>query len=266
MNIITKAKMYELLEEKLNIQLSEVNSLIRLVDDIYNLENNLIVPLDEQETFIFRKHYGVLDNGSLISKEEICKKYNVGYQKYQTIMERIFIKFSFRIRKIDKYEKVDKMDSLKSDNVELTNLAVSTMNISLKIKNKLMKKMILTLKDLMEYSINELKNILGIKELEELVNYIHSLNINFLDELSSEERKEVFSVSSRDKIINSSLYWIKGIENIPSNQLNRININNIGSLIKNIYILPTKNRLDIMQFLTENDLSYLGREEESKSL
>ena len=261
---ITKEYLLEYLEEKLKIQEDEELSLVKLVEELYDLNKNVVIPLDEQETFLFRKKYGIYDNGISQTREYISKEYNIGYQKYINIFERIYIKLLFRIKRIDKYERIPKINTLFTEDIELINKPISTFNIEIKTKNKLMKNFILTFKDLMEYSINELKIILGAKELKELIDYVHLLGFKFIDELSKDEKQTLINMSNKDIVCNSSIYLIDGVEQISFDRLQRNNIVDIKSLVKNVFILPTDKRIQITQFIVENDLSYLKNEKESK--
>ena len=266
MNKITKEKMYNLLNEKIKVEEDEKELLINLVNELYDTNKKIVIPLDELETLVFREKYGILNNGIPKSKELICKEYNIGYQKIFFMLEKIFVKFIFRIKKIDKISKIEKINSLNTNNSEILNTPVSSFPINVTIKNILMKEYIITLKDLMEYSTNELKDFLGPKRIEELINYIHSLNYKFINELSDEEKKIIIENNDKEIISNSSPYLITGLDKYQYNVLKRNNIKDVKSLAQNLFIFPTKDRLEMMYFISKNNLSYLGREEESKKI
>ena len=266
MNKITKENMFELLKKQLKTIPDDGESIKKIIEDFYDIKKSVVIPLDETETFLFRKSYGILDNGFVQHKEKICQEYNIGYLKYKNIMEKIIVKLLFRIYKLDKYQKITKVNSLLIQDEKLLNQPISTFNISIKVKNKLMKYFILTLKDLMEYGINELKTMLGTKELTEVVNYVHSLNVQFFEELSITDKQAIIKESPEEEIANSSVYLVGGLENIPFNKLKEKNINDVKSLVVNVFMLPTKDRIEVMKFIVENNLSYLKRLEESKKL
>lgn len=266
MNVITKEYIYDLLETKLKVTDDEEIYLVKLIEELYDINNNIVIPLDEEETLVFRKHFGILDNGIPQPKEITCKEYNIGYRKYNAIMEKVLVKLSFRIKKIDKHIKVEKINSLNTNDEEILNKSISSFPLSTTIKNKLMKSYILTLKDLMELSINELKNILGPKELESLIMYIHSLNYKFLDELNDIEKKEIIDNNKLDIIANSSPYFVDGMDKFSYSHLLSNHIYNMKTLVQNLFMFPTKDRIEIMMFISKNNLSCLGKEEESKKL
>ena len=264
MNVITKEYVYDLLETKLKVTDDEEIYLVKLIEELYDINNNIVIPLDEEETLVFRKHFGILDNGIPQSKEMICKEYNIGYQKYPHIINKILAKLVFRIKNIDKQEKIEKINSLNTNDEEILNKPIFLFPLDKQLKNKLMKSYILRFKDLMELSINELKNILGPKDLDAITSYVHSLNYKFINELSDTEKKEIFDNNELDIIGNSSPYFVDGVDKYTYNYLLMNNINDVRSLVKNVFTFPTKDRIEMMIFISKNNLSGLGREEESK--
>ena len=264
MNLVTKKYVYDLLEKNLHVTDDEKSYLIKIVEDLYDINNNIVIPLDEEETFVFRKHFGILDNGIPQPKEKTCKEYNIGYQKYSRIMQKVLVKLLFRIKKIDKNIKIDKINSLNTNDEAILNKPISSFPINKVIKNKLTISYILTLKDLMELSTNELRKVLGPKESETIISYVHSLNYKFINELTDLEKKEIIDNYSIDIIANSSPYFVSGLDNYPYFILLRNNVNDVRSLVKNVFMFPTKDRIEIMKFINKNNLSFLGREEESK--
>ena len=266
MNKITKENIYELLEDKLKVTPDEEEELIKLVNELFDINKNAVIPLDNEETFAFRQRYGILNNGVPQSKEAICREYNIGYKKFSIIMERVFVKLLFRIKKMNNYTKIDKINSLNTNDEKILNLSVSSLPINTLTKKKLMKEFIFTLQDLMEYGINELKHIIGVKELNNLIDFIHSLNFKFLNELTDEEKKEIIDNNNIEVIGNSSPYFISGLDKYPYYDLKSKKIEDVRSLVKNVFIFPTNDRIELMSFISKNNLSCLGREEESKKL
>ena len=265
-NIITREMLYDLLEDKLKVEIYEEQELVKIIEELYDLTKKSIIPLTEEETFVFRKRYGILDNDISNSKEFICKEYNLGYRKYSIIMERIFVKLLFRVKKMSNYTKKERINSLNIKDEEILNTLISSFPINTTCKNKLMKAFIFTLQDLMEYSTYELKEILGSKEYNSLITYIHSLNYKFLNELSDEEKKAIIDNNDIEIVGNSNPYFISRLDKYPVYALKKHKIDDIKSLVKNVFKFPTKDRIEMMKFISENNLSCLGKEEESKKL
>lgn len=238
MNRITKEDIYDLIMKKARVNELREENINEVVNDIYNLDIEEVIPLNKTETFIFRRRYGVLSNGVPVPVEYLSKETDLSFSKIRKILELIFFKLHFRIIKDNSNE--PKMNSLdiNENKDEYINTSISSLNINSTIKTKLIKSFIFNLKELMECSIIEIKKILGPKELEELINYLHSLNIKFLDELTREEKKEIFDMSNENTIYNSNIYWIESINNISINYLKKMQINNIKSLIINLNYLP----------------------------
>ena len=254
MNIINKGDMIEFLENKIKIDdINEEKSVLKIVDELYDLSKDNIIPLDDLETFVFRKRYGILDYGVPQTKEYIANEYDIGYTKIRKLLDLAITKLSFRIKKIDKHTKVDKLSSLdinpKFD--EYKNILIDHLLINNNIKNKLMMKYIFTLNDLLGYSLTELKNFLEKKEFSNLVTYIHSLNLKFIEELEIEDRKNLIQNSPFSIIENSSIYWIKSVEKISYLKLKENNINDIKSLIINLNLLSKTEQLIVMKELKD---------------
>lgn len=266
MNVITREYIYDLLENKLKITDDEEIYLVMLIEELYNTKNSIVAPLDEEETFVFRKRFGILDNGIPQSKEVICKEYNIGYKKYPSIMEKILYKFMFRIKNYSKRIKKEKINSLNTLDKDILEKPISSFPLGNNINSKLMKSYIFTLKDLMEYSEKELKSILSPVEIDLLISYIHSLNIKFLNELDESEKKAIVENYDLEVIGNSSPYFIDKVDKYSYDSLTRNGINDVKSLIENVFIFPTRDRIEIMTFISKNNLASLARKEESKKI
>lgn len=269
MNRIDKEDILILLMKKINPEtLQEKNSINRIVNELYDLNRTVILPLDEMETFLFRKRYGILDNGIPQTNEFISKQYNVAYTKLKKTLDLIMVKLIFRVKKIEKRVKIEKMSSIDREarKEEIAEVLVSALPLSTSCKNRLTKAFLFTIKDIMEWSLKELNTILGKKDFSELISYIHSLNVRFLDELTPEERKEIILNSDSSLVSPSSAYWIPGTESISVESLKEWGIEDIKTLYLNVFDLPKKEKLKAMQFLVETNLYSLAKEEESKKL
>ncbi len=254
MKKIEKKDISELLIKKYNVNENDYHIINKIVDELYDLNKKNVLPLTEFETFVFRERYGITNKGIPLSKEIMSKKYEIGYKKIEKTINVTLSKLAFRINIIEKINKIDKMSSIDLDNYKkLQDVSVYSFQVSDFIKNKLMKNLIFDLKTLMQFSKKELTLLLNEKNLSELINYIHSLGIKFLDELSVNEKKEIIKNTEEEKIGNSSIYWIDGFGDLNNSFLKLNQIKDIKSLIIKLNELP-----DMNKFMMSNSIINLG--------
>ena len=248
MNKISKIDLKDLLIKKFN----EKDEVLvgKVVDEIYDLDIKEVFPLDDIETFVFRKRYGVYDDGLPISKENLEKQLNIGYIKIQKILERSFSKLGFRINKIEKRKKEEKMGSFPSSKNK--DILVTNLNISNGLKNTLMKLGVFTLKELLEISNIEYKRVVSDKLYIELVDYIHLLDLKFLDELDEETKRKIFDNSSQEVIYNSTVHWLDAFKEVP----NRSNSKNIKDLINKINMYSNREKDIILKEINNRGIGF----------
>ena len=251
MNKISKKDLKDLLMKKFN----EKDEVIvnKIVDELFDLNKKEVFPLDEIETFLFRKRYGVYD-GVLFSKEQLVKDLNIGYAKFQKVLDTAFTKLGFRINKIERRSKKEKMSSFEISKQE--DILVTNLNITKSLQHILMRNNVFTLKEILELGQMELKKILIPKLFDVLVNYIHILDLKFIDELSLNEKKEIIKDKNIDVIYNSSIYW-------ASVKINRTNSHDIRDLINKINLFPANERDDIKRNLEELGIKIKSLQERS---
>ena len=266
MNLISKEDVINYLINKIKIEENEINNIIKIVDELYNLNNKIVIPLSNEETFCFRKRYGILDKGVPQPVEKISKEYNIPYMKLSKILENILVKFRFRIKKLDNYTKITKLSSIELDSriEEFENMSIMSLPINTKYKNQLMYSYIITVKDLLELGIPEIKKILSNKGFIELAKCIHLLNILFIDELSDEVKKDIIDNSNTDILLNSSIYWISGANKIPTIYYDKININDIRTLIINMNFLPIEKKKLLLNGLKNMNLNVFNTDKLNK--
>ncbi len=246
MNKIEKKDIFDLFVKTYNIKESDYYIITKVVDELYDLSKENVVPLTDLETFVFRKRYGIDNNGGPIKKQLLARKYQIDDNLVNKLMGVIISKLAFRINIIEKTEKIDKMSSIDTnDKKNLQEISVYSFQVSDFIKSKLVRNLIFSLKDLMQLSKRELKNVFNGKNYNELINYINSLGIKFIDDLSINEKKEIISISSSEKINNSSVFFIDGLNNLSNKFFKDYDINDIRSLIININQLPDINRISV---------------------
>ena len=266
MKKIEKKDIVDLLSKKANINFSEEKILNEIVDELYDEKIQAVFPLDYIETYVFRKRYGIINQGIIEPVESICEETNLSFSKINKLLNSVIVKLLFRIKKIGNYERKKKISSFDLANESLPNFYISTLPLSVSCKNKLLRSYFFTIHDILECSLKELKLILGKKELQELISYIPSLKLRFLDELSIDEKKEIILNSSISYIPLSSPYWITGIEHLSSSILNDYGIEDIKSLVSNVFRLPKKDQLEVLKSIVELNLYDILKNEESKKL
>jgi len=241
MNKISKSDLEELFIKKFNLTNKESASLENLVNELYDQNKKTVLPLTELETFVFRKRYGITNNGIPIPKEAISKDYNIGYQKVQKLLNSSLTKFLYRINILDRRVKEKRFSTfyLKRNEdsiIDYTNLNQDTIKL-------LKKENILTLSDLLELGRIEIKDIVGEKRALDIISYIHSLGYRFIDELTINEKKNIISKYSKEVIDNTSIYFLDSVKKIDYDTLKNINAKTIKDFIIKKELLPKKSKM-----------------------
>jgi len=135
---------------------------------------------------------------------------------------------------VNNRDDMSKMSSLML-NPQYRNTDISKLNLNSRIR-RVLNNRVNTIYDLLSCGYDDLERLgLGIESIKVLIDKIHEFNLKIIDELTDEERKIIISMSSDEKINNSSLSWIKNIDRMVVRNIspNR----NIGNLKK--YYLST---------------------------
>lgn len=225
----------ELLEKNNNMNKNYVKEIENLVTDLFDLNKLSIYPLDEEQTLIIRKYFGIFDDGIRISSIDIAKIYNV---TPQSIMVKINRSLQQIYRCILKSNKDKKMSSVEINSIHKNKL-IKDLNLDYYTNSILSKNSINTIEELLMYSIVELQSM-GLIDLDNLINEIHKRNLKFIDELNSQERRSIIFKNNLNTILNSSLFWAK---NKNSKFLLKIyecynlkNLLDFQDLLNNIYV------------------------------
>lgn len=245
MEKIFKSSIKRLLIEKYNIPKSDYDIVDKVVEEIFDLNKKIVIPLTEMETVIFRKRYGIYTNGEIVHYEFISKEFNLNENKIEKIVNTCFAKLSFRIKKMEKRIAIPKMSSF--DIKGGTDLAISELNLGKTTINNLLNAEIYTLRELLEFSKIELKYILPKKSLNEVVEYVHSLGYLFVDELAIWDQKKIIKNSSIEQVDNSSIYFVNCLKNIDLNTIRIYNVSNIEKLNSAINFFPREVKHRILQ-------------------
>lgn len=240
----TKENLENLLIKKYNLNELDKDIVIKIILEIYDLNNKKVEPLSELETFIFRKRYGVLDSGIPITKEIMSQEYKISFMKLQNLLDDAFKKIGFRINHMEKRNKISKMSSYDR---EKSDIFITDTNFSTYLKNYFLNNNIYTVKELLEYSLYDLEKKLSNKNYLQVVNYVHSLGLKFIEELDIEEKKNIVTNSNTETIYNSSMFFVNHLKNIPTDELEKLNVNSVREITDKLNLFSKKDKISIMQ-------------------
>ena len=251
MGKIVKEDIKNLLLKETNFSYYNEKNLNNLLDEIYDINKEEVYPLNKVETFVLRKRLGVLDNGKAISKVEIASIIGLTH----TSVNNIFNKALFKIVEYIKYDvrknvnnKMTSIDLLENKS-EFENILILSLDIDTRVINRLNKNNIYTIKDLMSYSLLELKKIAGDVSTNSLKEYFKTYGICFLDNLDMSKKYEIFRNSDRNVIENSSPYWLFDVERVDKSILLYIDAKNIFEYFKKLEITPLNIRVKILNHM-----------------
>lgn len=206
------------------------------VDEICDLSVNIVTALSETDTKYLRTRLGLYNNGEIQPYRVIADSSNNLAQNICVAMHKIYNNMRNRIisGSVNNRDDMSKMSSLML-NPQYRNTDISKLNLNSRIR-RVLNNRVNTIYDLLSCGYDDLERLgLGIESIKVLIDKIHEFNLKIIDELTDEERKIIISMSSNEKINNSSLSWIKNIDRMVVRNIspNR----NIGNLKK--YYLST---------------------------
>lgn len=162
-----------------------------LFSDFVNLSKSSISVLDENQTYILRKKYGVLDNGVSKTFQELGSEFNLSSERMKQIVSRIVVKL---IGSLCEKNATNILQDY-CDNHLISNLL--DCNIIYIFNDQIVKKICqqyndeMTLRELVNKNSVEVRNINGLNqnEYDEIQKVLSSLNLSFKDTISIVKHK-----------------------------------------------------------------------------
>lgn len=267
MNNLTKEDTKRFIIESLNNNDYDENNLNSFMNDLYNISNEEIYPLSQNETFILRKRLGVLDSGKVIKKIEIAKILNVTPTTVDNILKKALIKVIKYLELNKTNVKKSKMTSL--DNLEnkddFKDILLLSLNFDTTLINRLAKKNINTINDLLGYSITEIEKMFGPIVAYKLSDKMAEMGLSFLDRLSPTEKLDIVSKSSIETINNSSIYWLFDVQNTSKSLINYIRTDNIKEYLEILETLPMESKRKILNSILPVRYIIMDKKNENNS-
>ena len=256
--IVTKEEVLKYLKfeflEKNNIKNKNYDEAISfLVNDLYNLNKSIVMPLNEEQTLMIRQYFGILNNGVRLASTKLAEIYNLSTQRILKKIDRIMLLLYRRILIVNDKNKLSSV----AINEKYCNRTIDEFNFSYYIKGILIKNNIYTIGELLMFSRYELaKMTLSNKSIKEIEFVIHNLNLKFIDELKTLEKRNIILKNNVDTILNSSMYWFfyKNNADILKRFFICYNLSNLQSfqnVLNQIYLEPNlknaiKKSLEVM--------------------
>lgn len=251
MKKIGKDDLKNLLLNELKTNNPNYDSLDLLINNLYNLSNELVYPLNEVETFALRKRFGILDNGKIITKAEIAHILNTTPPNANNILQRAMTKVIRYIEYNNILIQNNKMTSI--DNLEnqdaIKNILLLSLDLDTKLINRLTKNNIKTLNDVLGFSLREISEMFGPIVAENLNVVITRMGLHFLDKLPVTSKMEIINKADLSVIYNSSIYWLFDL-NIDKTIFNNIKAKNIKEFLVSIDTLPNDTKRKIISCMS----------------
>lgn len=204
------------------------------LDDIYDLSKDEVYSLTQSQTFIFRKKFGVLDNGLGMKQNEIAQEMGITRQaislQIQNIMNKV-IPYIIYTGEDNKTFDVDKILSLPLEEVGLPIRPYSCLK----------RAGLTNLGDIMHLTSQDIMKIysLGTKGRKELEDTIHSYGLKFVDEIERDRANAMLEnlreISEQNADMNEELLDVSicfiGLSPRACNCLKRGNIDTLKDLV-----------------------------------
>ncbi len=256
--MVKNAFLYSILENEYlsqfktdaNLKKYKIN-LNYFIDDLYNKDIKIIFPLDEMETLIIRKLYGVFTDNIIKKQKEVAKELNVSEAFISNEKNKIHTAILKRIIREEEIDCITVFDILNSK-INLKNINLGEI-LSNNVLNNLREKSILTLNDLLSIGKIGLISIIGNgKKYEEVKNIIDKLGLNFIEDIDFLDKKNILmSYKNTSKLLNTDLIWL----DLSTSLLKSLKNNNIYK-IKDLKRLKYYSK-ELIDRLTELNLLYL---------
>lgn len=196
MKCFTKEKIYKSLVEQFEfesiiddkLKTSCLHNLSAILDDLCDSSKSAVEPLNEYETGILRKRYGLLEHF-------VCKTYDILSEETNIPQTKIFSCINVSLRKIRNYS-VSNVELPCTENKEeispILLITIDKIDLSNRAFNCLQRARIFTLGDLVKLSIKDLDKIpnLGLKSKSKIVKSVHECGLKFALEDESKRKIE----------------------------------------------------------------------------
>jgi len=204
------------------------------LDDIYDLSKDAVHSLTKSQTFIFRKRFGVLDNGLGMKQSEIAQEMGITRQAISLQIQNI-------MNKVIPYIICTGEDNKTFDAAKIFALPLEEVGLPIRPYSCLKKAGLTNLGDIMHLTSQEIMKIysLGTKGKKELEDTIHSYGLKFIDEIEQDKANAMLEslceIAVQDDDINEELLEVSicfiGLSSRAYNCLRRSNIDTLKDLI-----------------------------------
>lgn len=147
----------------------KIQKLQVLLDCFYDEENTFVMPLDERQTDIFRKAYGILSDGNCASLSSIAKLYNLSSSYVKSVLDNSESKLHKYVR--TKTEKIEYPD-------EMLNNSILVLHLPSRIFNNLLLHNIYKIGDLVQISQDEMCTYVGKNACKQIEENLHAFGLH----------------------------------------------------------------------------------------
>ncbi len=201
MKCLTKERFSKILVEQFELESitnnelkkEYLNNLYTIIDNLYDCSKDMVESLSKEETYIFRKKYGILDLGICQTYADLSNELGVPERKVYSIV-------NIACRKIRNYSvsnvklpcTENNSSIIKEDISPILLITIDKIDLSNRVFNCLQRARIFTLGDLVKLSIKDLDKIpnLGLKSKSEIVKRVHECGLKFALEDESKRKIE----------------------------------------------------------------------------
>jgi len=197
MKSYTKETVYELFDKKYRLNYIDdeerreicQNRLRQFLDEIYDLSKDKVDPLSQSQTLVFRKTYGVLDNGLGKTQYELSDELGLTHQAISLRLQNIMKKDLPQILYIGEENKTLEVEKILS-------IPIDELGFGQKAYRCLKNAGVMNLRDIISLTSEELMYMysLGAKGRKQLEDTVHSYGLKFVDEVEKEKADSMLKI------------------------------------------------------------------------
>lgn len=162
----------------------------RIIGEILDISKPTIGDMNEEQTFVFRKRNGLLDDGMHQSRAAIAKELNVSVERVRNAEAKGLHKLSYEFGKDERKKELEKWQADRESKEAARKAGINSdspiedVDLSIRASATLKRAGINTVSDLSSRTTDSLKTVknLGDKAREETINRMHELGRFFADE------------------------------------------------------------------------------------